>query len=439
MIEHHERTPVPFSEIGNSSLAAAHKIHDVSPSFRTSIEHAWEKVTVHLIREKNFWLGPYPVLSEFYKTVIHESLRIRPQESFQVPYMIDQWGGVNDDFITLAGFLEHDLEYLGPRFGLNFMDSALQSRYQAPNDMVRIFDNQKTHMEEFVKRAEDLAHAFALPFEFVHAVMMQESAQPVPTERFNPLDLLDLIALQLRGRFAAEDFVIVKNADFPTDEKSNHIVINGSGNISVVANRAMLYLLIENIAKNAAKANTIKHYREHDEALIKRYTQEQLANPRNIAISMTDDTDLLIVSVSDEGDGISLDGSIKRAQMELAEQIKKQGIDRVRHTEWYRNLTRILGDQAELFIAWPSNPFALREITIGTLFDLQFVAGFSGKSWKIRSFTSGTGLWGVRYVTEHLGGTVMGTNKFEGGAYFSIAIPKKNLSVEYTSIPGSQS
>jgi hypothetical protein len=134
--------------------------------------------------------------------------------------------------------------------------------------------------------------------------------------------------------------------------------------------------------------------------------------------------------VSDEGRGISLDESLKRLHKELANRIETDGVDKIKNSEWMKNIKRALGKkQASLLLAWPNDPFAIRGLTVGSILDLQFVAGFSGQSWELRSVTSGTGLWGVRYLTEKLGGVVMGTNSFDGGAVFSITLPKERIVV----------
>ena len=143
---------------------------------------------------------------------------------------------------------------------------------------------------------------------------------------------------------------------------------------------------------------------------------------------MTQAQDYLQISVADDGRGLSLDTSLARFQKELGIRLTETGAEKVLSSEWYYNIQRAIGrEQAERLIAWPYDPQLLRGVTVGTIFDLQFIVGFSESSWEIRSLTSGMGLWGVRYITEKLGGSVVGTNQFDKGALFTITLPNKNL------------
>jgi len=191
----------------------------------------------------------------------------------------------------------------------------------------------------------------------------------------------------------------------------------------------MVFAMIYNLAKNAAKANVQIHYQEEDQALSKLYNLgDKLEHPRHIYLKIRETGKRIIISVRDLACGMSMDEALKRMHDAIVEQLEDKTPDEIRKSQWYCNIRRQIGQQqAELLITWPRESEALRKIKVGTIFDCQFVAGFGKGYWRLNSNTSGLGLWGVRYVTETLGGTVMATNSFEGGAEFTISLPKNSV------------
>lgn len=74
---------------------------------------------------------------------------------------------------------------------------------------------------------------------------------------------------------------------------------------------------------------------------------------------------------------------------------------------------------------WEENPYGLRKLNVGDVMDLAGLArasGFAGKE-ELRSMSSGMGLWGVQYLVDKMGGSVLYTNTLKQGALFTIILP----------------
>lgn len=438
MKEHQLRTPIPFSEIGTFALQSAEQARAQSKLYAQAARAGWNDFSSTCTQVNDRWCTPLGAFTRFSTSVSDASKLIGYDDnSIKLAHMMETLEGIKDDYITLGAFLIHDMHHIRPIEAFAHLLTIENTHlHTSDKQTVWMFDRHKHLLQELIDRGEELGDLMTLPFEFVHGIAALETNEQLPVRRFHPYDILDIISLHIQGRFASDDYRVARNTTTDKTTPSNWIIVNAPEDLTVETNKAMLFSVIYNLVKNAAKANSELHGAQKNKALYNLYhNNEPLKTPRNLTLSLKETDDSLIFSIGDEGLGLSLDDSLTRAQVNLARTIQQFGAENVPETEWYRNIRRILGHQAEYLIAWPTDPFALRRLKIGSLFDLQFCAGFEGDTWKLRTFTSGTGLWGVRYLTERLGGTVMGTNKFEGGAYFSVAIPKNNLNVGVISKP----
>lgn len=427
-MEERERptTPMPYHEIGTLAMEAAIQVRAESKLYHETLNDAWQDFNSKMTSTGDNWEFSRDTMVHFWDKLVEARHLISDKNSNKLSRLVSDYGTENDDWYTLAAFLAHDIHHLNPQ-ELFSIFITLDAAY-FKKDTIVLFNRHKQFLQSVVDQGEWLSSVLALPYEFVAAVMAMEQGMSVPTKRFKPLDIFKNTGIHLQGRFAVDDYELVINQPIDDSRLRNRIIISGSEDLVIDSNEAVIFQDTYNLGKNGAKANANQHHDEKDQALVKAYYQEgELQHPRNIYLSAEQTDENLIFSVADDGLGLSLDESVKRVHHELAQRIAESGREKVLQSEWYWNLKRALGDQAELLIAWPDNPYAFRDVKVGTIFDCQFVAGFSGTAWGIRSFSSGTGLWGVRYMTERLGGTVLGTNKFKGGALFSIILPKNSV------------
>ena len=411
--------------MADSASSVATFLRQNSRKFHQSLQTAHQEFEASLVRTNGAWQTTIAAGGKFFDSVGQASQQISAQRVDALAHEIKDLGVYKEDWRLLASFLFHDFYHISPVELLQFYTTA---DAESKNGQVRIFDRHKNYVAQVVQRGEEMASLLALPVEFVRDTLLLEAGDKIPTTEFLPLQVLERIGFLLTGRLAADDYELLVN---PTriDESTrvNRFVIRGDKSLKINTSQAMIFSVIYNLAKNAAKASAKKHWQEQDQALLKAYNNEgPVSHPGTIALSVEETANSVVFSISDEAGGLSLDGSLQRIHQELVRQIGQHGED-IRNSEWYWNLRRIIGDQAELIIAWPHNPYSLRGVTVGSIMDCQFVLAFNGGSWDLRSFTSGMGLWGVRYLTEKLGGTVVGTNKFEGGALFTVSLPKASI------------
>lgn len=411
--------------VASSATHVANHIRQESKIFHRTLLDEHDGFNKSLVFSDGMWRTSQALGVKFFHGVKDADFLIDRDKVSVLAHEVDHLRKYKIDWAYLATFLFHDFYHISP-IELFQLFIAVDSREE--NGQIRMFDRHKKYLDEVAQRGEEMASQLALPVEFVHDALLLETGEQIPTREFSPLQVLERIAFLIKGRFAVDDYNLLvnpKNIDKTTPV--NRLIVRGDECLTVNTSEAMIFSVIYNLAKNAAKANAIKHWEDHDQALVKAYDNKgDVAHPRSLGLIVKENEDSVSFSVSDDANGLSLDGSLQRIHEELSRQIKQYG-GNIRESEWYWNLRRTLGDQAELIIAWPSNPYALREVTVGSIMDCQFILAFSGVSWELRTFTSGMGLWGVRYLTERLGGTVIGTNKFEGGALFTVNIPKTSL------------
>lgn len=419
--------PASLKLIRDHAYKAALIVRQEAGFVGDAMGQAWGKYSQDMSPTTDGWISSYDRFIEFWHEAVKASNLLTDTRANALGNLIATRGKIHEDWYTLAAFLIHDIHHLDPIY---LFDLFRNIEYIARRSgSLFLYDRHFYFFNNAIERMTELAAIKALPLEFVGGVAEMELDLEIPQDVFDPLTILEQIAIMIKGRFSPDDYNIFLNQQVQTIKPSNQIIINCSPDLLIQANKPMLFAITYNLAKNAAKANAEKHFDQEDQAIRKLYRGEgPLKYPMNIELTVKESGDFLILNVGDQADGLSLDKSLKRLHDEFIRRLSEQGIERLIESEWYWNLLRAFGkDQTNILLAWPRDPNALRGLKVGTILDAQFVAGFSPDTWEIRSVTSGTGLWGVRYITEKLGGMVMATNKFEGGALFSVVIPKSNL------------
>ncbi|MBI4064887.1 hypothetical protein HY409_00755 [Candidatus Gottesmanbacteria bacterium] len=419
--------PASLELIRSSAYQASLTILQEAEFVGEAMSDAWSRFSEKLTPTSEGWTSSFENFVQFWHEAVQASHLLSDTQINALGNLVSTRGKVHEDWYTLAAFLIHDIHHLDP---MSLFDLFMTIQYEAyQSGTMFLYNRHQEYLTTIIDRMEELSAIKALPLEFVGAIAEMESGLDIPQKVFNPLTMLEEIAIMIKGRFSPDDYDILINKEAQSDDSKNYILVNCSPDLFIQANKPMIFAIIYNLVKNAAKANGEKHYDQNDQALTKLYKSlGPLEHPMNLELTIEDNGDYLVLSVGDQADGLSLDKSLKRLHEEFIRRLSEQGIEQLSQSEWYRNLRRAFGDeQTEILFAWPKNPYALRMLHVGTILDAQFVAGFAPDTWEIRSVTSGTGLWGVRYITERLGGVVLATNKFEGGALFSVMITKASI------------
>ncbi len=258
----------------------ARHIHALAPVYAGKMQHSWEKCLKKLKPSGETWNGPVKPFTKLFDEVhTHSKLLLTPDIN-KLTHLIESRGIVHDDWYSLAGFLMHDVYHTSPAEIMQFY-ITVESQFEMWGEG-RLFNRQKEYLDRAFENSETLARQFALPFEFVSAIAKLEADQEIQKKKVNLKELLTDMGLLITGRFANDDYHLAINAH--QDLIQNNFIVNVPEDLEISVNRSMLFCVIYNLVKNAAKANSQLHYDEEDQALPNAYYRGQsLKHPRNLS------------------------------------------------------------------------------------------------------------------------------------------------------------
>lgn len=343
---------------------------------------------------------------------------------------------MHNDWLQLGAFLAHDFYKLSLVEIVEILNT-IEPLFITGSGKMTIHIDRTLRYEQVEQLQAAQTYRYQLlrqriyPLEFIQTILelqLQENTHEILTEKINVLTFIHIIAQQIRLSYFEDEYEIVFGTNETQDERAaakNRIILDIDPKLEIVANPAMLFGILYNLLKNAAKANNVVHIHTNNRAMHLAYeTNEQLKHPLNLKVQAHQQGESVVISVIDEGRGMSLDLALDRFKEQLSHRLAKNSIHEIKESEWFKTIAKAAGvQQATLLTDWHTNPDALLDVLVRTIFVLQFVAGFSSDSWEIRSVSSGTGLWGVRYILELLEGSVHATNDYHGGAKFTITLP----------------
>jgi signal transduction histidine kinase len=423
---------VPLGTIQTETERIAKNIEEQqAPACAVGMRDAWNQLSGNMHQEGDFWVASWSEFLKFRDGVVKADNLIDYKDTEYLAGLLNSRMAINREWLSLSNFMLHDINHLLPSLLFWQLEMVLDVRARRnKSDRMELLDPHKKYIDRTVERVGELAAVISYPLRFIAGVAKIEQGKELPVSTFKPYELLEMIAYILHGCFMNNDYELLANPRSIPEEIRNRIIVRIPEDLVLTCNKEMLFSILYNLAKNAAKANSRYHAEHDDVSLDNQYFKGgRLKKPCSIYLDTREDDDNIFFLVGDEGNGLSIDNSLQRIHEQLRSMLSKSSVQEVRASEWFWNVCRVLGsEQAEYLIAWPERPMALRGLTVGSLFDLHFLAGFGLEPWGLLgTITSGMGLWGVRYFTERLGGTVMGTNKFEGGALFSLSIPKDQV------------
>ncbi|MDO8625922.1 MAG: ATP-binding protein [Candidatus Magasanikbacteria bacterium] len=284
-----------------------------------------------------------------------------------------------------------------------------------PEDFIAFY--RKIIEEEFL----DLYEQVQYPLQVAEALAALERGKT--PERVEPIDLPNLMHSIARGiqlRVSNLDFELT-TANSKQDGK-NQIIVDAE-TTDLETNPGMLWSVIYNVVKNGMKALMAEVYKEKkdqtnqaDHPLERRLRGlEPLSQPQklNLVVQKLDSGhgDFTVIHISDTGAGLKLDDILEGVKDLVAKNLLTSA--KLRKTA------------KEVVEQWGENPYGLRRLNVGDVMDLAGVArasGFAGKA-NLRDMSSGMGLWGVQYLIDKMGGSILYTNTLKEGALFTIILP----------------
>jgi hypothetical protein len=251
-------------------------------------------------------------------------------------------------------------------------------------------DEFRAFLNRYNNDPELLFGAYVEPFKMLsHIVTNQLGHRPI-SEIFQPSRLALQTALTLQGRNINANYSIT---DRISDTNDNQIVLDTEP-FAVNGNSGLVFSIIYNLAKNSHKKLGEKAHNSH-----KIYIQAYKA-PYSC----------YVITVGDSGEPIDLNTMKEKIRAEIL----KKGIDKV-----------IFPNERlkKKFNNWRISEYRVGEITMRDITDVAFMAHMSGFDNK-DEFSSGMGLYGIRYFIESMGGRILYGEDFKTGSpVFTCILP----------------
>jgi hypothetical protein len=325
-----------------------------------------------------------------------------------------------EKWCTVIKFLTHDIVHVGEFALANHSLQVAFHRDKARGDKRSCGDYMKEpfagEWKEFYRDAmckmDRLLKMHECPWQFFKALAEIELGRDVScVESIDMSELVWNIAKMAQLRFVFDDYALTTPDNrFP---ERNEIVIDLS-TANLETNPGMIWSIIYNLVKNAGKELSCKYEDDKLTPLASRFNGELPEKPikLHLKVDHLDQQGVTVVHVVDSGEGLSVD-EIMNSMKEILENDLVDG-------------SNLKPSVVNIVNAWKENPFAVRALRLGDVYDLAGVARASGFVTRDRlgdQFSSGMGLWGVNHLTNKMGGQIIYTNTVQGGAMFTLLIP----------------
>jgi len=388
------------------------------------------------------------IISNDYRRKMMKELKVLRVERTTVP----------ETFQVLEDIIDHDLMHLSPRYWLQDCMYHFTVRNDNNERVIRLPADWMDFYEEAINDAEKLTNVLALVVDYSKQVIENLEGQKVEEKPFKLVDTFTNIARIIKGRFTWLDFDLLVN---PTPKKleelhRNRIVIIVDPELELKASESFIFADIYNLVKNSAKAidektrkeikkikgstdldssmdqmseinEAVKRVELDDELDYRLQGKEIPIKPNQIVISANFSEDSIVLTVDDTGVGLSLDNAMSKIiqAMNIATQVSPD----LETSSWFNAILALgFSREAELLLAWSKGDHkAYRFLTIGAILGMQHIRGYQADDWRLRSITGGLGLVSANYLAGELGGKLLATNKYNGGAFFTLSLPKASV------------
>ena len=417
-----------FAEVVQSKWSEVKPLFTYNPETKM-FEMPWDKME-NLFLEKIF-----PSMRDVVNSNLRAQLTVELEKCRGGRSLVS---GSLEELIQIIG---HDVMHLPPRAWL--FDSLYHFKIldESNNRIVRIPKDWMEYYDKAILDAEKLSNVIATVVDYSRGVLDNIFGYKVKEKPFKLADSLTNIGRIIKGRFSSLDFDLLINPspDELTVFNRNRIVIIVDPELELKTSESFIFADIYNLVKNSAKAIEEKYSNElklknsfgaNTFLNVLKYRldgKETPTKPNQIVISANLSEDSVVLTVDDTGVGLSLDKAMSKVveAMNVAIDIKRN----LENSAWFNAMLALgLSEDAEMLIAWSKGDHnAIRAITIGTILSIQHLTGYEAEAWNLRSMTSGLGLLSVNYLAGVLGGKLLATNKFNGGAFFTLSLPKASV------------
>jgi len=304
--------------------------------------------------------------------------------------------GVDDIFndSDLPAFFLHDINHLHADLTQQFWTIFSPKADYGVNRMRDCREEVRRFLERYNSNPESIYGAYLEPYKMLHFITTTELGEKPMVEQFQPAKLAMQTALILQNRYVQAEYSLVERL---SNSKTNEIAVDGE-EFTLNGNSGVVFSIIYNLAKNAYKKlgskanNSQKIFIQVYEAPFSSY----------------------VISVGDSGKPIDLN-VMKDKVRQL---VLNKGID---------NVSFPTNGSKKRYQRWQNSEYEVGGLTVKDITDVAFMARMSGFD-NADKFSSGMGLYGVRYFLNNVGGKILYGENFEnGGPLFTCIIPKNSF------------
>ena len=299
---------------------------------------------------------------------------------------------LNDN--SLFAFFIHDIGHITMDLYRQFWDLGAANFPSHINRMRNEREKVKHFLDLFAKDPEFLYGAYVEPYKMLQFIAASELGNKIKTENFSPSRLAWQTGYILRNRNPQAEYDL--NSKF-TDPKRNEIVVDVE-DFTLNGNSGVVFSIIYNLAKNS--------YKKFGDV-------PNMSQKIFIQIYETP-FNSYVITVGDSGKPIDLN----KMKEQLRRQISTRGIDSLVFPN--DSLKRKFGN-------WQDSEYRVGELTMKDMTDIAFMARMSGFD-NANDFSSGLGLYGLKYFVQRMGGRAMYGEDFDTGSPIFTFILPKNLS-----------
>lgn len=430
------------------------KWSEVKPLFKYNpitemFEMPWDKFDTDF--RKIIYEPMRTIISNDYRRKMMKELKVLRVERTTVP----------ETFQVLEDIIDHDIMHLSPRYWLQDCMYHFTVRNEDNERVIRLPKDWMEFYEEAINDAEKLTNVLALVVDYSKQVIENSVGQKVVEKPFKLVDTFTNIARIVKGRFTWLDFDLLVN---PTPKEleelhRNRIVLIVDPELELKASESFIFADIYNLVKNSAKTidektreeikkikgstdldssmdqmseinEAVKRFELDDELDYRLKGKEIPIKPNQIVISANLSEDSIVLTVDDTGVGLSLDNAMSKIIQAM--NIATQENPDLETSSWFNAILELgFSREAELLLAWSKGDHkAYRFLTIGAILGMQHIRGYQADDWRLRSITGGLGLVSANYLAGELGGKLLATNKYNGGAFFTLSLPKESVGIQ---------
>ena len=323
------------------------------------------------------------------------------------------------EWFKIDRFISHDIRHIGET---ELYEHAKQLACILDIDYNTLLpDEWQIFYQEKLERIENIFEQLFKRFIASRTIAQLALGEEVTDiEEVDITSMVDVLIHSLQVRFVFDDFALSTPENRQLDR--NEMVADIEEGLSLKTNPGMFFQLLFCLEKNAGKEMSVEEGIKSDDCISPLEGRSCLGelpktpNKLHVKVHSIKDRNVTVVHVMDSGDGLRADEILDSIKELLNEGLIEE--------------SDLKGSVRKVLTKWKDNPFAVRTLKLGDVYDMAALARVSGFLTRMRGAgeSSGMGLWGLQFLMKTMGAQAIYTNTVDAGALFTLIIPNDYFS-----------